>query len=341
METGFFSFTLRAMSTTISSAEPQGAAVRPRDWRRSADRFGDGLLYGICAFAALLGLVLILAIGYQVVHGAEPAISKFGLGFLVHTTWQPNFGVFGAGSLLFGTIVSSFMALLMGAPIAIAIGLYLSLLAPAGVRGIVSPLVEMLAAIPSVILGFWGILILAPFVHEHLEPWLHDTLGFIPIFGTPETTGASIFTASLVLTIMVVPIIASVSRDLFLSVPRDVQDGASALGATRWEVVRGVVLPSTASGITAASLLGLGRALGEAIAVTQVIGAGAAINASLFKTGDTLASRIASQFPGAITEMHKASLFYLGVILLVIGLLSNVTAQWIGRRFDYARMAAK
>ncbi len=332
------------MSTAISSAEPQRAGARrtrSRDRRRSADRFGDGLLYGVCALAALLGVVLILVIGYQVVHGAMPAISKFGLGFLVNTTWQPNFGVFGAGSLLFGTVVSSFLALLIGAPIAISIGLYLSLLAPAGVRGIVSPLVEMLAAIPSVILGFWGILVLAPFVHEHLEPWLHDTLGFIPIFGTPETTGASIFTASLVLTIMVVPIIASVSRDLFLSVPRDVQDGASALGATRWEVVRGVVLPSTASGVTAASLLGLGRALGEAIAVTQVIGAGAAINASLFKTGDTLASRIANQFPGAITGMHQASLFYLGVILLVIGLLSNLLAQWIGRRFDYARTAAR
>ncbi len=112
----------------------------------------------------------------------------------------------------------------------------------------------MLAAIPSVILGFWGILILAPFVHQSIEPWLHDTLGFIPIFGAPETTGASVFTASLILTIMIVPIIASISRDLFLAVPRDVQDGASALGATRWEVVRGVVLPSTASGVVAASL---------------------------------------------------------------------------------------
>ena len=140
---------------------------------------------------------------------------------------------------------------------------------------------------------------------------------------------------------MVVPIIASISRDLFLAVPRDVQDGASALGATRWEVVRGVVLPSTASGVVAASLLGLGRALGEAIAVSQVIGAGSAIHASLFKTGDTLAARIANQFPGALTELHKASLFYLGVILLVIGLVSNLFAQWIGRRFGYQGVAAR
>ncbi len=280
-------------------------------------------------------MVVIVLVGYQVVHGASPAISKFGLGFLTSTTWQPNFGVFGAGSLLFGTAVSSLFALLLGAPIAISIGLFLSLLAPASSRGVISPLVEMLAAIPSVILGFWGLLVLAPFVHERVEPFLHDTLGFIPIFGTPETTGSSVFTASLILTIMVIPIIASISRDLFLAVPRDLQDGASALGATRWEVVRGVVLPSTASGVVAASLLGLGRALGEAIAVAQVIGAGSEIQASLFKTGDTLAARIANQFPGALTEMHKASLYYLGAILLVIGLASNLVAHWIGRRFSF------
>jgi phosphate transport system permease protein len=321
-------------SATPAAIRDPGAA-RPSSRRKQADRIGDKLLYGVCLLAALLAVAVIILIGYQVAHGASPAISKFGLGFLVHTTWQPNFGVFGAGSLLFGTLVSSFFALFLGAPIAISIGLYLSLLAPAGVRGIVSPLVEMLAAIPSVILGFWAILVLAPFAHEHLEPWLHSTLGFIPIFGAPETTGSSVFTASLILTIMVIPIIASVSRDLFLAVPRDVQDGASALGATRWEVVRGVILPSTGSGVVAASLLGLGRALGEAIAVAQVIGAGSEIHASLFKTGDTLAARIADQFPGALTELHKASLFYLGVILLVIGLASNLTAHWIGRRFSF------
>ena len=308
---------------------------------RRIDRVGDALLYGICVFAALLVVAVLLLVGYEVVHGAAPAISKFGVGFLASTTWQPNFGEFGAGSLIFGTAFSSLFALLLGAPIAIAIGLYLSELAPKGVRGVVAPLVEMLAAIPSVILGFWGILVLAPFVKDHVEPFLHDTLGFLPIFGEPQTTGASVFTASLILTIMIVPIVASISRDLFLSVPRDVQDGASALGATRWEVVRGVVLPSTGSGVVAASLLGLGRALGEAIAVTQVIGAGSEIKASLFATGDTLAGRIANEFPGAITELHKASLFYLGAILLAIGLLSNLLAQWIGRRFEYAAGVAK
>jgi phosphate transport system permease protein len=199
----------------------------------------------------------------------------------------------------------------------------------------------MLAAIPSVILGFWGIIVLAPFTQAHVEPFLHDQLGFIPLFGPQESTGASLFTASLILTIMVIPIIASISRDLFQAVPPELQDGAAALGATRWEVVRGIILPSTASGVLAASLLGLGRALGEAIAVSQVVGAGSEIHADLFKTGDTLASRIANQFPGALTELHKASLFYCGVILLAIGLCSNLIAQWIGRRFGYSGAPAR
>jgi len=327
------------MSTTANPQvlDPGSAArIRSAKRRKQLDRLGDLALYGVCAAASLLAIVTIVLVAYQVVDGASPAISKYGLGFLTSTEWQPNFDLFGAGSLIYGTAVSSFAALFLGAPIAISIGLYLSLLAPSGVRGVVAPLVEMLAAIPSVILGFWGVLVLAPFVESTIEPFLHDRLGFIPIFGAPQTTGASIFTASLILTIMVVPIIASISRDLFAAVPRELQDGASALGATRWEVVRGIVLPSTSSGLIAASLLGLGRALGEAIAVAQVIGAGSEIQASLFRTGDTLAARIANQFPGALTEMHKASLFYLGVILLVIGIASNLIAQWIGRRFGRA-----
>jgi phosphate transport system permease protein len=344
-ESRLISSTLAAMSTAIGSRPSTGATtgrVELRDWRRSADRFGDAAMHALCALAALAAAGALIAIVFQVVHGAMPSISKFGLGFVFDTTWQPNppFEEFGAGTLLFGTAVSSLFALALGAPIAISIGLFLSLLAPGGVRSVVSPLVEMLAAIPSVILGFWGILVLAPFVQRHVEPWLHDKLGFIPLFGPPQTTGASVFTASLILTIMIVPIIASISRDLFLSVPEETQDGASALGATRWEVVRGIVLPSTGSGLVAASLLGLGRALGEAIAVTQVIGAGSEIKASLFETGDTLAGRIANQFPGAITELHKASLFYLGAILLFIGLVSNLCAQWIGRRFSVTRQVA-
>jgi phosphate transport system permease protein len=301
---------------------------------RVSDRLGDVALKALCLLAAIAAGLVLLEIVYQLIHGASLALSHFGLGFLSHSVWKPNFGVFGAATLLYGTAVTSFMALALATPIGIAIGVYLAMLAPRSVRAVVGPLVEMLAAVPSVIVGFWGILVLGPFVQAHLEPGLHGALGFIPLFGGQQTSGSSLFTAGLVLTIMVVPIIASVSRDLFLAVPSELQEGAEALGATRWEVFRGVVLPVTRSGVLAAACLALGRALGEAIAVTQVIGAGSAVHASLFATGDTLAGRIANQFQSSFSKLHTASLFYLALILLVIGLVANLLAQFIARRFD-------
>jgi len=305
--------------------------------RRSSTGVGDGMLYGLCVSAALLAVVVIGLIAYEVVAGARPSISRFGIGFIADAVWRPNFYMFGAGSLLVGTVVSSGLALIIAAPIGIAIGLYLSQLAPKAVRGLISPLVEMIAAIPTVILGFWGILVLGPFLARHVEPWLHGNFGFIPLFGAAQTTGSGVFNATIILTIMIVPSVASLSRDLFLTVPRELQDGAAALGATRWETIRGIVLPTTASGVTAAAFLGLGRALGEAIAVTQVIGGGNETHSSLFATGDTLASRIALQFAGAENALHVASLFYLALMLLVIGLVTNLLAQLISGRFGGQR----
>jgi phosphate transport system permease protein len=305
---------------------------------RSSGRVGDGILLGLCALAAIVATVVLIVIAVQVIDGASPAMSKFGFSFLGQTSWKPNEDIFGGATLIFGTLLSSAIALVIATPLGIAIGIYLALLTTGRVRAVVGPLVEMLAAIPSVILGFWGILVLAPFLRDR-EPWLHHHLGFIPLFGTPQSTGLSMFTASLILAIMVLPIIASLSRDLFLTVPREVMDGATALGSTRWEVIRGIVLPSAAPGVAAATFLGLGRALGEAIAVSQVIGAGSEIKANLFATGDTMAGRIANQFLGAFSKLHISALFYLAVILLAIGLITNLFAQWIGRRFDYASTA--
>jgi phosphate transport system permease protein len=320
----------------MSSSTRLRGAVRGanRSSPRSFDRIGDSALYGLCAFAALLALVAIGAIAYQVTHGASASIARFGPGFLFHSMWKPNFGQFGAAPLIYGTLVTSFGTLLLALPLGVAIALYLSMVAPRRLRSVIGPIVEMLAAIPSVILGFWGILVFGPFLQAHVEPFLHSVLGFLPIFGAPATTGSGLFNATLILTIMVVPIIASISRDLFLTVPQELKDGATALGATRWEVVRGVVIPSAASGVVAAAFLGLGRALGEAIAVTQVIGAGNFIHASLFQTGDTLASRIADQAQGAFSTLQIASLFYLGVILLAIELIANIAAQLIGGRLS-------
>jgi phosphate transport system permease protein len=309
---------------------------------RRVTQTGDNLLRALSAAAGLVAVLVLAGVVYQLIDNAQPSLSRFGLGFLGHTTWRPNFREFGAGALIFGTAVTSVIALVVATPLGIGIGLYLSMIAPRGVRRIVGPLVEMLAAIPSVILGFWGVIVLAPFVRTHLEPFLHDSLGFIPLFGQPQSTGLSLMTAGLILAVMVLPIIASISRDLFLTVPTDLTQGAEALGATRWEVMRGVVLPSTTSGVAAAVVLGLGRALGEAIAVAQVIGDGNGIRSSLFQPGATLTSRIALQFQETTPHtLYSAALFHLALILLVIGLATTLAARAIASRFDVERSYAQ
>jgi len=306
--------------------------------RRLRDRIGDFVLRLVTLLAAVGSVVLLVAIVVKVIRLAKPAIEAYGLSFVTGQTWDPVKRVFGALPFIYGTAITSFIALLLATPLALAIALWLSELAPRGVRGIVGSLVEMLAAIPSVVLGLWGILVLGPYLGQHLEPWLHEHLGFIPIFGAPSPTGTGIFTAALILTIMIVPIIASISRELFLQVPNELEEGALALGSTRWEMVRGVILPATRTGIAAAIILGLGRALGEAIAVTQVIGGGTQITTNIFGPGDTLASKIAASYQGA-DPIEQSSLLYLAAILLVIGLLTNLAAQVIVRRFDPLRGA--
>lgn len=320
------------MEAATARARPLGRT------RRVYDRIGDVVLHGLTAGAAAVAVVLVVAIAYKVIRGAWPAIDEFGLGFVYHQAWNPVTNQFAALDFVFGTVLTSCGAILLGAPLSIAIGLYLSELAPRGVRGVVGSLVEMLAAVPSVVLGLWGILVLGPFVSDHLAPFLHDVLGWTPFFrGEPTPNGSGQLSAVLVLTIMVVPITSSICRELFLSVPRDLEQAALALGATRWEMVRGVVLHYTRGGVVAAVILGLGRAIGEAIAVTQVIGGQTGIHWSLFATGDTLASRIAAQYQGAASNLQIASIVYLAAILLVISLVANFTALLIVRRFELSR----
>jgi phosphate transport system permease protein len=313
--------------STVPAIENLRSRRRFRDW------LGDRLLVILTATASIVAVVVMGAIVWKVVDASHLAFSKFGIAFLWGTVWDANKNVFGALPGLYGTAVTSLIALIVAVPLAIAIALFLSELAPRGARGVIGALVETLAAIPSVVLGLWGILVMGPFVAEHIEPWLHRTLGFIPLFsGSPQSSG--VFIAGLVLAIMIVPIVASICRELFVSVPHDIEEGALALGATRWEMVRGVILSSSRPGIAAAVILGLARAIGEAIAVTQVIGAGWTIQWNLFSTGDTLASRIAGQYQGAASNIQTSALFYLAAILLVFGLVTNLIAQVIVRRFD-------
>jgi phosphate transport system permease protein len=327
----------------LPAVEASSAPVSPADAlesRRSpADRIGDFALRWITAAAAAGSVALIGLIIYKVVDGARPSIDQFGISFVWHETWNAVTNHFGALDFLVATLYTTTFAVIFAAPVSIAIGLYLSELAPRGVRGVVGSLVEMLAAIPSVVLGLWGILVLGPVVHDEFGPWLNSAFGWTPFFASRPISGSTMFTAVLVLTIMIVPITASISRDLFTQVPADIKEGAIGLGLTRWEMIRGVMLPYTRGGLIAAILLGGGRAVGEAIAVTQVIGTTAHLTADLFQTGDTLASRIAAQYQAAATNLQVASLFYLGVILLVMSLVTNFAAQIIVRRYEIERRA--
>lgn len=309
-----------------------GALSSPslRARRNRTDRIGDPLLRGLSGLAAALAVAVILGIAFEVTQLAWPAITKFGLGFLTTNDWNPVAKRFGAAPFLYGTVVTSAIALFFAAPLSIAISIYLTELAPRRIRRPVATLIDMLAAIPTVILGLWGILVLGPFMRDTIEPALHSVLGFLPIFsGDPSAFGY--LTAAMILTIMATPIITSVTREVFETVPGELKEGAYALGATRWEMVRQVVLPYSRAGIVGASILGLGRAIGEAIAVAQVIGGAYVINASLFHTGGTLAAQIASQFQNS-AGLQKNALAYLGLILLVFAIAVNVIARVIVQR---------
>ena len=325
--------------STVDDTAAHGAGLAAPGLERRGLRLGDTLFRGV-ALAASAGSAFLLGwIAFKVLDLAWPAIEHFGLSFVWTEAWDPVTEQFGALTFVYGTALTSLIALVIAVPVSIGIALFLTEIAPRRLAAPIATLVELLAAIPSVVLGLWGILVFGPWVAEHLEPFLQDHFGFLPIFsGSPSQAG--ILPAALVLTIMIVPITSALCRELFLRVPRDLTDGALALGSTRWESIRGVTLAYAAPGIAAAVLLGLGRAFGEAIAVTQVIGGGNSIDVSWFATGDTLASRIASQYQGATSQLQAGSILYLAAILMAISLVTNVAAQLIVRRFDKARRAA-
>ncbi|HET9074612.1 MAG TPA: phosphate ABC transporter permease subunit PstC [Solirubrobacteraceae bacterium] len=314
------------MST--SSAAPRG----PFRLRASlADRIGEPSLRTLTAVSALGVVLLILWIAETVVNQSSTAVSQLGIGFLGHQVWDPNHNIFGALDFILGTLVSSFIALLIATPTAIAISIYLTELAPRAIRRPVAILVELLAAIPSVILGLWGLLVLGPFLTNHLEPFLKSFLAWTGIFnGTPSPVG--MLNAALILTIMALPIVTAITREVFETTPRDLKEAAYAMGATRTEMIRMVVLPLARPGLVGAVILGVGRAIGEAIAVTQVIGNASQFQASLFAPSGTLAAQIASEFQGANPGLWQSSLMYLALILLVISLVVNILGRLMVRR---------
>ncbi|MDE2090038.1 MAG: phosphate ABC transporter permease subunit PstC, partial [Gammaproteobacteria bacterium] len=265
--------------------------------------------------------VILVSIIVSLVIGGWPALRTFGLGFLTSTHWNPVTKQFGALVSIFGTLVTSFIAILIGVPVSFGIALFITELAPAWLKRPLGVAIELLAGIPSIIYGMWGLFVFAPFFADHVQPWLSDHLGdwvlLGPLFSGPPM-GIGMLTAGLILAIMVIPFISSVMRDVFEVVPPMLKESAYGLGATTWEVVWKIVLPYARIGVVGSVMLGLGRALGETMAVTFVIGNAHHISASLFMPGNTISSILANEFAEAVGKLHQSSLIALGLILFII-----------------------
>lgn len=282
---------------------------------------GVALLFGLSILALMAGII------FELWQESSAARQEFGWSFLWSTTYSPSQQVYGALPFVYGTLVTAFIAILIAGPIGVGIAAYLVEVAPERVNRVVGFLVELLAAVPSIVYGLWGLFALAPFMREYIVPPLQGVLGWVPLF-SGTYVGPTVFTASIVLSIMILPTVAAVSRDVLRAVPRDQREGMLALGATRWEMFRMAVLPYAASGVLGATILGLGRAAGETMAVTFIIGNSPKIFTSLFDQGATMASQIAGQFPeaGGVT---LSFLVALGLVLFVITIIINISARLI------------
>ncbi|GHD78318.1 phosphate ABC transporter permease subunit PstC [Vogesella fluminis] len=270
---------------------------------------------------AFLVLALLVGILISLVIGAMPSIRHFGWGFLTSTEWDPVSENYGAVVPIFGTLVTSFIALLIGVPVSFGIAIFLTEICPPLLKRPLGIAVELLAGIPSIIYGMWGLFVFAPLFGDHVQPWIMENLGEWPLVGflfQGAPMGIGIFTAGLILAIMVIPFIASVMRDVFEVVPPMLKESAYGLGGTTWEVIRNVVLPYTKTGVIGGIMLGLGRALGETMAVTFVIGNSTNLSTSLFDAGNSIASALANEFAEATGEFHMAALIELGLILFFI-----------------------
>jgi len=291
-------------------------------------RFGDKAFQWLTMAMAMAVVVLVILTGWQLWRGSSLTVEKFGFHFLATSTWDPVAEQFGALPFIYGTLVSSLIALLIAVPLSIATAVYLTELAPLWIRQPLVSLIEMLAAIPSVILGLWGIFVMVPWLRDYPFPFLKRYFGWIPLFTGP-IYGPCMFAGGIIIAIMILPIITSVSREILRSVPDLQREAAYGLGATRWEVTRIAVLSYARKGLFGAVILGLGRALGETMAVTMVIGNTPQIAASLFKPGNTLASVIANEFTEATTDIYLGALFEIGLVLFGVTILVNLVAQFL------------
>jgi len=299
---------------------------------------GDRLFRWATAAFAAGAIVALAAMAVQMTRASALSLRHFGPGFVTSTEWDPVRDLYGALPYVYGTLVSSFLALLIAVPVSLGVAILLSELAPRWLLRPASFLVELLAAVPSVIYGLWGVFVLTPWLRESIQPALQKAFGFLPFFkGTPR--GFGLMAGGMILAIMILPTISSVTREVMRAVPPTLREGALALGSTKWEMVRTAVLPYARSGIVGAIILGLGRALGETMAVTMVIGNRAEISASLFAPSYTMASVIANEFTEASGDLYLSALSEIGLLLFLVTVILNVVARLLVWRV--ARVAAR
>ena len=281
----------------------------------------DALLRNATRSAAITVLILLGGVIASLIQGAAPAMKAFGFGFLTSSDWNPVTDKFGALPAIYGTLVTSFIAMLIGIPVSLGIAVFITELCPRWLKRPVSTAIELLAGVPSIIYGIWGLFVLAPFLQSHVQPLLIGLFGHVPLFSTlfaGPPYGIGILTAGVILSIMVLPYITSVTRDVFETVPAVLKESAYGLGCTTWEVVKNVVLPFARTGVIGGVMLGLGRALGETMAVTFVIGNAHKIASSILAPGTTISASIANEFTEAETDLYNSALIELGLILFVI-----------------------
>lgn len=298
-------------------------------------RLADHAFRLLCLSAGLMILVILGLIAVSALNSAWPAFREAGFGFVTSRDWIPNEGKFGALAFVYGTLVVATTAVLISVPISVGIALFVTEVAPTRLRGLVTSTMDLLAGIPSVVFGLWGILVLAPNItdfYDRVSRLVNPIPGLTKLFDGTQT-GRGFFTAGLILAIMITPIITSVTREVFATVPSNDKDGALALGATRWEMIRGVVFPHSIGGMVGATMLGLGRAMGETIAVALVIGSTPQITSNLFAGGDAMPAVIANQF-GEAAGVHRAALIGLGVALFALTIIVNASARIVVRRVE-------
>jgi len=304
-------------AATATSPRPAGALP-------GRGQAADRIFAAVTRISAILVLLVVIAVVVTLIIGAWPAIQKFGFGFLITGEWNPVTEKLGALVPIYGTLVTSLIAMLIGIPVSFGISVFITELCPRWLKRPVGIAIELLAAIPSIIYGIWGLFVFAPLFADHVQPWVSEHIGGWPLVGSlfqGPPLGIGVLTAGIILAIMIIPFMSAVMRDIFEVVPPILKESAYAMGATTWEVIRHVVLPYTKSGVVGGIMLGLGRAMGETMAVTFVIGNAYNINASLFMPGTTISSTLANEFTEAVSPIYTAALIELGLILFVVMLV--------------------